>query len=481
MGILSHLKHCLIIISSEQVFFNLFIFYFLKTIIIIKNYCTIEEILHLRSDYSLTTTDIIMSIVIVVLVLLSAFFSATETAFSFVNKIRLQQSVDSGNKKAKTALYVTEHFDNALTTILICNNVVNLSCSSIATVLCLNLFGDMGSAIATGATTLLVLTFGEVIPKCLAKEHCDGFALKTAGILRTLMFVLTPFVFIFIKLKALAIKIAGGTQNSPSVTENELKYIVESIEEEGVLEESESEMVRSALDFDDKTAEEIVTPRVDITFINVDDSQEKIKDIIIENRYSRIPVYEGTVDHIVGILHTRDYLESLADGKAPQLRDIMQPPYFVFRTQQLSKILNAFKRTKIHLAIVTDEYGGTLGIVTMEDLLEEIVGDIWDEDEEIEHNYYKIGKGEFLVNGDIELDDMLALFDMDEDSIESDSITVGGFILEHAGTIPHKRDSIESDGFRFTVMEVKNQRIMRVVVKKLDIENSDKNKQNNND
>ena len=416
------------------------------------------------------TSDIIMGIVIAILVLLSAFFSATETAFSFVNKIRIQHSVDNGNKKAKNALYVIENFDNALTTILICNNIVNLSCSSIATVLCLNLFGDMGSAIATGATTLLVLTFGEVIPKCLAKEHCDAFTLKTAGLLRVLMFILKPFVFVFLKLKSLALKIAGGSEDSPSVTENELKYIVESIEEEGVLEESESEMVRSALDFDEKTAEEILTPRVDVTFININDSQEKIKDIIIENRYSRIPVYEETVDHIVGILHTRDYLESLADGKAPDLRDIMQTPYFVFRTQQLSKILNSFKRTKIHLAIVTDEYGGTLGIVTMEDLLEEIVGEIWDEDEEIEHNYYKIGKGEFLVNGDIELDDLLALFDLDEDAIESDSVTVGGFILEHAGTIPHKRQSIEADGFRFTVMEVKDQRIIRVVVKKLDTE-----------
>ena len=419
------------------------------------------------------TSDIIMGIVIARLVLLSAFFSATETAFSFVNKIRIQHSVDNGNKKAKNALYVIENFDNALTTILICNNIVNLSCSSIATVLCLNLFGDMGSAIATGATTLLVLTFGEVIPKCLAKEHCDAFTLKTAGLLRVLMFILKPFVFVFLKLKSLALKIAGGSEDSPSVTENELKYIVESIEEEGVLEESESEMVRSALDFDEKTAEEILTPRVDVTFINISDSQEKIKDIIIENRYSRIPVYEETVDHIVGILHTRDYLESLADGKAPDLRDIMQTPYFVFRTQQLSKILNAFKRTKIHLAIVTDEYGGTLGIVTMEDLLEEIVGEIWDEDEEIEHNYYKIGKGEFLVNGDIELDDLLALFDMDEDAIESDSVTVGGFILEHAGTIPHKRQSIEADGFRFTVMEVKDQRIIRVVVKKLDTESEE--------
>ncbi len=426
------------------------------------------------------TSNIIMGVVIIILVLLSGIFSATETAFSFVNKIRIQQKVDNGSKKAKTTLYVINNFDNALTTILVCNNIVNLSCSSIATVLCMNLFGDIGSAVATGATTLLVLTFGEVMPKCLAKEHCDSFSMATAGFLRALMFILTPIVFIFMKLKTLAIKIAGSSGNTPSVTENELKFIVESIEEEGVLEESESEMVRSVLDFDEKIAEEILTPRVDVTFISTDNTQDEIKEIIIENRYSRIPVYDGTVDNIVGVLHTRDYLEALADGKAPAVREIMAPPYFVFKTQKLSKILSAFKRTKMHIAIVTDEYGGTLGIVTMEDLLEEIVGEIWDEDEEIEHNYYKIGKGEFLVNGDMEFNDLLGLYDMDENSIESDSVTVGGFILEHAGTIPHKRESIEVDGFKMTVMEVKNQRIIRIVVKKLDTDNNSVEESDNN-
>ena len=409
-----------------------------------------------------------MGVVIFLLVLLSALFSAMETAFSFVNKIRVQQSAEDGNRRAKNAQYIIEHFDNALTAILICNNIVNLGCSSLATVLCLHLFGDYGSAIATGATTLLVLTFGEVIPKCLAKENCDSFSLSTAGFLKALTILLKPLIFIFLKLKTLALKIAGGENDAPSVTENELKYIVESIEEEGVLEESESEMVRSALDFDETTAEEILTPRVDVVFLNVEDSAEKIKEIIFENRYSRIPVFENTTDNIVGILHTRDYLEALADGNTPDLRGLLQTPYFVFKSMQLSKILSHFKRTKVHMAIVTDEYGGTLGIVTMEDLLEEIVGEIWDEDEEIEHTHYKIGNNEYLVNGDFELYEMLELYDMDEDALESDAVTVGGFILEHAGNIPKKRESIEADGFRFTVMEVENQRIMRVVVKKTD-------------
>ena len=421
--------------------------------------------------------NIIMGVVILLLVMLSALFSAMETAFSFANKIRIQQNAEDGVRKAKNAQYVVERFDNALTAILICNNIVNLGCSSIATVLCLHIFGDIGSAIATGATTLLVLTFGEVIPKCLAKEHCDDFSMSTAGFLKVLMIVLTPLVFVFIKLKSLALKIAGGENDAPSVTENELKYIVESIEEEGVLEESESEMVRSALDFDETTAEEVLTPRVDVVFLNVEDSPEKIKEIIIENRYSRIPVYENTTDNIVGILHTRDWLEALADGKTPDLRELLQPAYFVFKNRKLSKILAHFKRTKVHMAIVTDEYGGTLGIVTMEDLLEEIVGEIWDEDEEIERTYYKIGNNQYLVNGDLELDQLLELYDLDEDALESDAVTVGGFILEHAGNIPKKRESIEADGFRFTVLEVENQRIMRVVVKKIDAEEPDESEE----
>mgnify|MGYP002235776207 CR=1 FL=1 len=287
------------------------------------------------------TSDIIMGVVILVLILLSAFFSAIETAFSFVNKVRVQRYKDDGNKKAAAALYIIEHFDNALTTILICNNVVNLSCSSIATVLCMNLFGDAGSAIATGATTFLVLTFGEIVPKCLAKEHCDAFSLKTAGLLRGLMTLLTPLVWIFTRFKMIALKIAGSSGDAPSVTENELKYIVESIEEEGVLEESESEMVRSALDFDETTAEEILTPRVDITFISVDDSPEKIKNIIIENRYSRIPVYEARLTMLSAFSIQEIILNDLQTVKRPMLRSLCS------RLTLCSK-RNSFQKSLMH-------------------------------------------------------------------------------------------------------------------------------------
>lgn len=403
-------------------------------------------------------------IVIFICILLSAFFSSVETAFSFVNVIRLQSYAEDGNKKAKTALYISNNFDKALTTILICNNIVNLGCSALATVFCFRLFGEIGPAVATGATTLLVLTFGEIIPKCLAKEHCEVYSLHTAGILRFLMIVLTPVVFLFIKLKELAIKVAGNKNEQPSVTEDELKQIVENIEGEGVLEEDESEMVQSVLDFDDKTVLEVLTPRVDMTAIDIMESPEKLKHIIIESRYSRIPVYKDTIDHIIGILHTRDYLEDLANGVEPNIGKLIQTPYFVFNNQKLSKILSDFKRKRLHIAVVTDEYGGTLGIVTMEDLLEEIVGDIWDEDEEIENDFTKISDTQYIVSGDMPLENLFEIAQIDPDDVETDSVTVGGFVLEHFQTIPRRKANFVFENIKFVVQQVNSQRIIAVDV-----------------
>lgn len=403
-------------------------------------------------------------IVIILCIILSAFFSSVETAFSFVNTIRIQSYADDGNKKAKKVLYITEHFDKALTTILICNNIVNLGCSSLATVVCLEWFGDIGTAIATGATTLLVLTFGEIVPKCLAKEYSEGYSLATAGILKAITIVLSPIVFLFIKIKELALRIAGTTEEQPSVTEDELKQIVENIEDEGVLEEDESEMVQSVLDFDDKTVLEILTPRVDMTAIDITDPPEKLRHIIIESRYSRIPVYKETVDRIIGILYTRDYLEQLALGNEPNIGKLIQPAYFVFNNQNLSKILSDFKRKRLHIAVVTDEYGGTLGIVTMEDLLEEIVGEIWDEDEEIENDCTKISDNEYIVSGDMPLEDLFDLADIDPDGVETDAVTVGGFILEHFSTIPRRKAKFTFQNLSLQVQQVNSQRIISVNV-----------------
>ncbi len=410
------------------------------------------------------STNAVYGVIIAVLILLSAFFSGVETAFSFANTIRLKSLADNGNKRAKNALWVCDNFDKALTAILIGNNVVNLGCSSLATILCIDLFKNYGAAIATGATTLLVLTFGEVIPKCIGKEKSDGIVLHTGLLLKVLTYILTPLVVLFTGLKTLVMKIGHIKKDSPSVTEDELKYIIETIEEEGILEEQESEMVQSALEFDEKTAQEILTPRVDVTVIDIDDSKEEIHDLIIRERYSRIPVYEGDIDNIIGILHTRDYLEKVIDGEA-DIRDLLIPAHFIYKNQKLSDILNDFRANKLHIAIVTDEYGGFLGIVTMEDLLEEIVGDIWDEDEDVEHTCSKLGDDKYLVSGDMDLSELFELFDIKpDDDIESNS--VGGFIVEQFGDIPIRGQHVTYEGVTFTVKRVKNRRIISAVTER---------------
>ena len=413
----------------------------------------------------MSTYDILMLIIIIVCILLSAFFSATETAFSTVSTIRLKYRAERGDKKAINCLKITENYDKAITTILIGNNIVNIGCSSVATVLCMNLFGDAGAAISTGAVTLLVLTFGEIIPKCIAKEKAEVFCIAVAKILLVLMTVLTPLVIFFVTLKSIALKIFSKDNAKPSVTEDELKVLIGTSQQEGVLEQQERELVQSALDFDEKSAQEILTPRVDITAIDINDKNENIKNIIIEERFSRIPVYNGSVDNIIGILHTRDYLEELAQGNTPDLKKLIKLAFFIYKTQRLSTILAEFKKQKLHIAVVTDDYGGTLGIVTMEDLLEEIVGDIWDEDEIESPNHSRVSDTTYNVSGDMTITSMLELFALREDYIESDSVSVGGWVMENLGDIPKPGDNFNyKNTLSFTVISTDEQRVEKVKV-----------------
>ena len=411
------------------------------------------------------STNAIYGITIAILILLSGFFSCVETAFSCANTIRLKAMADSGSRHATRALWITDRFDRALTAILIGNNVVNLGCSSLATILCMDIFKNYGAAIATGATTLLVLTFGEVIPKCIGREMSDSIVLHTALPLKLLTYILTPLIFFFTGIKSLFMKLAHIKKTSPSVTEDELKYIIESIEEQGVLEEQESELVQSALEFDEKTAQDILTPRVDVTAIDIDDDSDEIHDIIIRERYSRIPVYENDIDNIIGVLHTRDYLEKALGGDI-DLRSLITPAHFIYKSLKLSDILNDFRANKLHIAIVTDEYGGMLGIVTMEDLLEEIVGDIWDEDEDVEHTCTRLSDGRYLVSGDMELDELFELFDVPADE-DIESVTVGGFIIEQLGDIPVRGRKVRYGNLKLTVKRVRNRRVISAVVEKV--------------
>ncbi len=411
--------------------------------------------------------NIIMAVAIAVLVAMSAFFSSMETAINSCSKPRLLNMQEKGIKGSSAALKFLDKYEKTITTLLIGNNIVNIGASSIATILCTNLIGSYGAAVSTGLLTLIILTFGEIIPKCYAKENSEKMAAAFSPIVSFLMVVFTPLSLLFIKLNVLAMKVLGKKNAAPTVTEEELKFIVESIEEEGVLEEAESEMVQSALEFDEKTVLEILTPRVDVVSIDIEDSKEEINKIIIAERFSRIPVYRGSIDNIVGILHARDYLEISANGEIPDIEQIMTEPFFVYKTRKLSALLSDLKRKRTHIAIVADEYGGMLGIVTMEDLLEELVGEIWDEDEEIEQQCRQVSENCYEVSGDMPLCDMLELFEISEKEVSSTSHSVGGWVVEHLGLIPENGQELKLNGLLIKVLDAADNRINQLMIKKL--------------
>ena len=404
-------------------------------------------------------------ILLVILIALSAFFSASETAYTTVNKIRLQNYVDAGSKKAKTALFIAENYDRTLTTILIGNNIVNIGASSIATLLFVKLFGPSGAAISTAVMTILILIFGEVLPKSFAKESSEKFALAFSRPLRILMTVFWPVVFLFIQLKKVAKHISPiKEEETPTVTEQELKFIVESIEDEGVLEKQESELVQHALEFDEKTVQEVLTPRVDMTTLDIEDDLQTNIGLVLTERFSRIPVCRSTSDRIIGILHTKDLLEALVRGDALDLASMVQPAFFVYKTKKLSSLLADFKRNKTHVAIVTDDYGGTVGMVTMEDLLEELVGDIWDEDEEIIRDFVRIDSQHFLISGDLTIRELFDHLDLPFSNLESNHTSCGGWALEALGHIPQAGEAFQFKNMTLTIQEMDDQRVKKLSV-----------------
>ncbi len=404
-------------------------------------------------------------ILLVILIAISAFFSASETAYTTVNKIRLQNYVDAGSKKAKTALFIAENYDRTLTTILIGNNIVNIGASSIATLLFVKLFGPSGAAISTAVMTILILIFGEVLPKSFAKESSEKFALAFSRPLRILMTVFWPVVFLFIQLKKVAKHISPiKEEETPTVTEQELKFIVESIEDEGVLEKQESELVQHALEFDEKTVQEVLTPRVDMTTLDIEDDLQTNIGLVLTERFSRIPVCRGTSDRIIGILHTKDLLEALVRGDAIDLASMVQPAFFVYKTKKLSSLLADFKRNKTHVAIVTDDYGGTVGMVTMEDLLEELVGDIWDEDEEIIRDFVRIDSQHFLISGDLTIRELFDHLDLPFSNLESNHTSCGGWALEALGHIPQAGEAFQFKNMTLTIQEMDDQRVKKLSV-----------------
>ena len=399
--------------------------------------------------------------IIVILILLSAVFSASETAFSSVNKIRLRTYAEEGSKRAKLAIKITENFDKTLTTILIGNNIVNLAATTVATVWISTNFGAIYVPASTAVMTLLIIIFGEIIPKNIASEFSETFSMIISYPLYWLITVLTPVVWLLIKLKNLVIKLCGGSNDQPSMTEEELKYMIDEIEDEGVLDENESDLVKSALEFSDITISEILIPRVNISAVEIDQSPEEIKDAFITSHFSRLPVYEKTIDSIVGIIHEKNFFDMYLNGRR-DIKEIIQKPLYIFELTPISELMQQMQRAKTHMAVVVDQYGGTQGIVTMEDIIEELVGEIYDETDEEDTSFTEIGENEYEVDAGLSIRDFLDNIGLDPDVIETDCNSIGGLVMENLDHIPEPNEECSNGRFHFRVMSVDEQRIKKV-------------------
>ena len=409
-------------------------------------------------------------ILVVIFIKCSAFISGSETAFTRVNKISLKNMAENGDKRAARTLRVAEDYEQMISTVLIGNNIVNTGSASVATVLFTMWLGaDKGAAVSTVVMTIIVLIFGEVVPKNYGKANADSLAMFVSGPISVLMVIFKPLSFILGNISKFVIKITGSSEDGkPSVTEEELKYIVESIEEEGVLEERESDLVQSALEFDEIEVQEIVTPRVDMITLDVEDSWEEILSLAKESRVSRIPVYEDSIDNIIGLVHVRDIMEDEIVHQQHNIRDLLTQCVFVHKTMKLSALLEKLRKEKMTLAIVTDDYGGTMGLVTIEDLVEELVGEIWDEYDDFEEELVKKDDNTYEVSGDYNIYDLMEELDEDNRSFESDYNTVSGWVLEQLEHIPKVGESVVyEDRMRVTVIAMEDQRITKLRVELL--------------
>ena len=388
-----------------------------------------------------------------ILVVLSAFFSATETAFSSMNRIKIKNQADNGDKTAKLMLKLADQYDKLLSTILIGNNIVNIALSSIATLFFIELFPVNGATISTVVITIVVLIFGEISPKSMAKEAPEGFASFSAPIMKVLMWVMTPVTFLFSlwkKLLTTLIKVNPDT----AVSEEELLTIVEEAEQGGGIDEEESELIRNAIEFTGREAKDILIPRVDVEAVEVHDDKETIYDKFRTSNFSRMPVYEENIDHVVGVIVEKDFHHKVYDGRA-ELCDVMKKPVFISEGMELNAILKLLQKNKSHMAIVADEYGGTVGIVTMEDILEELVGELWDEHDEIVEEIKEIAPNTYRVLCTIGLDRLLSFFDIRE---EPDAATVNGWIMEQLGKIPEPGDVFTYNRLTVEVIKVEERR-----------------------
>lgn len=399
-------------------------------------------------------------IIIVACIILSCYFSATETAFSCLNRIRMKNMADSGNKRAKLVMKLYENYDKLLSTILVGNNIVNIASASLATVLFVQLLGKgKGPTVSTLVTTIVVLIFGEISPKSLAKEYPEKVAMFSAPFINLLMKLLTPINFIFGLWRKLLTMIFHSNEEA-TYTEEELLTIVDEAEQEGGIDEQEGELIRSAIEFNEMEAEDILTPRVDVEAIPSTATKEDAAAIFAETGFSRIPVYDESIDNIIGVIHQKDFHNHVYHTDTP-LESIIHPVTFITKSMKIGDLLTLLQKNKTHLAVVADEYGGTVGIVTMEDILEELVGEIWDEHDEVVEDFVQLEENKYRILGSANQEKMFELFDLDEDF---ESSSVGGWVVEQLNEIAEEGDHFEYKNLSVVVDKVENKRVMEIIV-----------------
>lgn len=408
-------------------------------------------------------SDSISLIIIIVCIVMSAYFSATETAFSSLNKIRIKNMAEKGNKKAALVMKLSESYDSLLSTILIGNNIVNILSASLATVLFVKILGDeAGTSVSTAVTTVIVLIFGEVSPKSIAKESPEKFAMFSAPLLRVLVFLLTPFNFLFKQWKKFLSLIIKSEEDG-GITEEELLSIVEEAEEDGGINEQESMIIQNAIDFTEQEAIDVLTPRIDITGVSTTATKEEIAKIFTETAYSRLPLYEETLDHIIGIIYHKDFYNYVYNTNK-DISEIVKPVIFIPKSKKIGVLLKELQQKKSHIAVVLDEYGGTVGIITLEDILEELVGEIWDEHDEVSQDIEVKSEKECLVSGNANLEKVFEVLSLESDEEHIKALTVNGWLMDILGRVPKENDSITYKDFTITVLEMDENRVEKVQI-----------------
>ena len=400
-----------------------------------------------------------MTVAIVLLVMMSAYFSATETAFSCLNKIRMKSRAESGDHRAALAMDLVEDYNRLISTILIGNNIVNITASTVGTVLFTKLYAAYGPTVSTVVLTLVVLIFGEISPKSLAKEHAESFAMFSAPILRVFLLVLRPLNFLFSQWKRLLNMIFHPSEDQ-GITEEELITMVSEAENEGGLDQHESQLIRSAIEFGDLEAGDILTPRVDIVAVEDSATMDDIAAVFAESGYSRLPVYHKDVDDIVGLIHEKDFHAARYRGRT-DISGCITPVHYTTANAELGALLRTLQKKKIHMAVVVDEFGGTEGLVTLEDILEELVGEIWDEHDEVVESIRRQSDGSYLIAASADLSDLFDLFSIKDDS---DASTVSGWVIEQLGRLPQAGDHFTSEGLEVTVTRVDHRRVLEIRV-----------------